>query len=178
MMDLNTIKANPMQHFATQQTLSVPVETGNMWGYGSVSGDNLFLQPVQQQDYQAEVALDLLPRRAFEQAGIGIYWDDDNYIKVSKEMFNGRLSLVFVTERAGQPRINHILDYPDAHVRFKLEKSEGVVNASFQSGAESDWQALGSTSLLPGTEQGVMLYTFSGSALDPSYVTFANFMLK
>lgn len=170
---------NP-QHWSLQENgLVVQVEQGNMWGSGVSAVDNLFIHPYAKRlgDYSAQVSLNLVPQRSFEQAGIGIFWDDNNYIKISKEMFNNRLSLVFAVELEGFPTPHKIIDYPDSEVNLKLEKLNGAVIALFKTDAEKEWQRLGAVEALTGIEKGVMLYTFSGSLQQPNYAIFSNFNL-
>ncbi|WP_375748280.1 DUF1349 domain-containing protein [Vibrio sp. HN007] len=157
--------------------LTVQVSEGNIWGYGSPEVENIFIKPVEQRKYSAQVDINILPKRAYEQAGLGIFWDSNNYIKISKEMFNDRLSLVFVTERDGNPQVNSLVDYSERDVIVKLEKSDGLITAFYRKSDEDAWLKMGEAEALPGSEQGVMLYTFSGSQLDPTIATFENFTL-
>ncbi|GEM79789.1 DUF1349 domain-containing protein [Vibrio superstes] len=160
-------------------TLKVQVSEGNMWGAGGVAANNLFLyKSTPSSDYTVQVGVKLAPNRAFEQAGIGLYWDNDNYIKISKEMFNGRLSLVFVTEHKGNPMVNALMDYPDSDVMLRLEKKQGRVIAMLSADNGIEWQNIGSTELLEGKESALMLYTFSGSKITPNMAQFTDLQIE
>ncbi|MEZ9629731.1 DUF1349 domain-containing protein [Vibrio breoganii] len=158
--------------------LKVQVAEGNMWGVGGKAKNNLFLKSIDSSEYAVQATLNLVPSRAYEQAGIGIYWDDDNYIKISKEMFNGRLSLVFATECNGNPRVNALLDYSGDDVTLRLEKSQTGVTATFSIDGGIHWQLIGTTELLEGQEQGLMMYTFSGSPLMPNTAQFTELVVQ
>ncbi|PMG04780.1 hypothetical protein BCV00_14515 [Vibrio breoganii] len=161
-----------------ENILKVQVAEGNMWGFGGRAKNNLFLKRIDTTEYAVQVAINLAPSRAYEQAGTGIYWDDDNYIKISKEMFNGRLSLVFATESSGNPRVNALLDYPSDDVTVRLEKSQAGVTAMFSTDGGTHWQLIGTSELLKGEERGLMLYTFSGSTRAPNTATFSDFIIE
>lgn len=178
-LDNWTIKnENPKHWFLENDTLTMQVQQGNIFGSGSADVDNIFVHPTSAQNYSAEVTVTLDANKAFEQAGMGIYWDNDNYIKVSKEMFMGERSLVFVVEQAGQPEIKEKLLFADSTVSLKLQKESGVVSAYFKPESKLDWQKISSVPSLEGKEQGVMLYTFSGSEQTPNFANFQGFKLS
>ncbi|GEA62089.1 DUF1349 domain-containing protein [Vibrio comitans] len=158
--------------------LKVQVAEGNMWGFGGRARNNLFFKATDTTEYAVQASINLVPNRAFEQAGIGIYWDDDNYIKISKEMFDGRLSLVFVTESNGRPRVNALLDYSGDEVTLRLEKSQTSVAAMFSIDGGTHWQLIGTTEVLQNKERGLMLYTFSGSMLEPNTAHFSELLVE
>ena len=149
-----------------------------MWGLGSRARNNLFIKPIETTEYAVQASINLVPSRAFEQAGIGIYWDDDNYIKISKEMFNGRLSLVFATENAGHPKVNALLEYPSDDVTLRLEKRQTDVKAMYSIDGGVHWQSIGRAELLQHQERGLMLYTFSGSLLTPNTAHFSQLLIE
>ena len=173
---------NPAKWKIEDQKLLVQVSEGNIWGAGSPEVDNMFIYPLGQDNatagnYTAQVAINLIPKRTFEQGGLGIIWDTDNYIKISKEMFNGKLSLVFVIEKNGQPSIQQIIDYTADDVVVKIEKRDGLVTASYAESFGGSWTVVGTADALDGKEEGLMLYTFGGSLVNPSTASFSNFML-
>ncbi|GLS83801.1 DUF1349 domain-containing protein [Paraferrimonas haliotis] len=160
------------------QTLSVNVSQGNIWGYGNAPVNNLFLLPVKEDDINAQVTVTLTPKRPYEQAGLALYWDDDNYIKISKEMFNGRLSLVFVVEAAGRPAIEAMTDFTESVVRLGITKQGSDVSVHFaplSPDQQVHWQTLGKTQSLAGNPQGIMLYTFGGSGQADNAAQFSAF---
>jgi regulation of enolase protein 1 (concanavalin A-like superfamily) len=78
---------NPSHWSFDNGLLSMQVQEGNIFGAGSSDVDNIFIHPVSQPNYSAEITITLEPTLPFEQAGLGLYWDNNNYIKISKEMF-------------------------------------------------------------------------------------------
>ncbi|WED23743.1 DUF1349 domain-containing protein [Vibrio sp. JC009] len=177
MKNWNILNNNPVHWQSDDKALKIQVSEGNIWG-SDAEVDNIFVHPVEKNRYSAQVEINLIPQKAFEQGGLGVFWDKNNYIKISKEMFNGRLSLVFVTEQDGYPQVNHLIDYPESDVTLKLEKQDDQVTALYQIPSEDSWHSMGTVQALPGSEQGVMLYTFSGSVQQPTIATFSGFSLN
>jgi beta-xylosidase len=173
----NIINNNNELWSIKEDVLRVQIAEGNMWGLGSDTKDNLFLHPISASEYSVQVKVEFTPLRTFEQAGIGVFWDKDNYIKISKEMFNGELSLVFATEENSLPRVNQLIRYSDTAVAFKLDVTATHVIASYKALNEESWIVVGSTPRLAGNEQGIMLYTFSGNKLQPNTAAFYDFEL-
>ncbi|MCK8077279.1 DUF1349 domain-containing protein [Vibrio sp. 1CM2L] len=169
---------NPEHWSLENGVLTLQVQEGNIFGAGSADVDNIFVHPVSSADYSTEVTVQLDPNRAFEQAGLGIYWDNDNYIKVSKEMFMGERSLVFVVEQNGQPQIKERLLFSESSVSVKLVKQGGKVSAHFRPLEKQQWQEVITFDSLVGSDQGVMLYTFSGSKATPNFAKFSGFSLS
>lgn len=171
----NIVNNNPDAWQLNDEQLYVDIAEGNMWGYGGEPKENLFLLPTDKTDYDAEVTVNLTPNRTFEQAGMGVFWDKDNYIKISKEMFNGELSLVFASEKDGNPSIVCLVPYSHNKVNVKLEAKDNVVTAHFRKDNNAEWVLVGSTPRHKGQEQGIMLYTFSGNKAQPNRAVFSGF---
>ncbi|MBY5946869.1 DUF1349 domain-containing protein [Photobacterium rosenbergii] len=174
---------NPVNWRIEDQELLVQVSEGNIWGAGSSEVDNMFIHPTkpdsvkEKGNFSAQVAINLTPKRTYEQGGLGIIWDTDNYIKISKEMFNGKLSLVFVIEKDGHPSIQQLIDYSKDDVVVKIEKRDNLVTASYAEFVGDKWTVVGTADTLDGEEEGLMLYTFGGSKTAPSTARFSNFVL-
>ncbi|MDB1125056.1 DUF1349 domain-containing protein [Vibrio algarum] len=173
----NIQNENPNHWSLKNGVLTMQVQEGNIFGAGAADVDNLFIYPVSKPDYSAQVTISLDPNLSFEQAGLGIYWNNDNYIKISKEMFMAERSLVFVVEQNGQPDIKHRLRFDESTVSVKLERSDTKVRAYYRTQDNDTWQPIISTAVLSGHEQGVMLYTFSGRITMPNFAKFSEFEL-
>ncbi|MEI8655697.1 DUF1349 domain-containing protein [Vibrio sp. 10N.222.51.C8] len=168
---------NPSHWSFDNGLLSMQVQEGNIFGAGSSDVDNIFIYPVSQPNYSAEVTITLEPTLPFEQAGLGIYWDNDNYIKISKEMFMGEPSIVFVVEQNGQPEIKQLSTFEGTTASVKIEKNDGTITAFLECNQKRSWQVIGSAKTLNGQAKGLMLYTFSGSSNTPNFAKFSEFQL-
>lgn len=169
---------NPSHWSFHNSVLTMQVQEGNIFGAGSPDVDNLFILPLSKPNYSAEVTISLNPSLPFEQAGLGIYWNENNYIKISKEMFQGEHSLVFVVEQNGQPNIKERLLFNGETVSVKLQKMDELIKAYFRPNNETTWQNISSAKVLKGNEKGLMLYTFSGSSTKPNFAKFSGFQLE
>ncbi|GAL09306.1 hypothetical protein JCM19233_271 [Vibrio astriarenae] len=174
----NIINNNPDAWQLRDEQLYVDIAEGNMWGYGGEPKENLFLLPVDKSSYHAQVNVELTSKRTFEQAGIGVFWDKDNYIKISKEMFNGELSLVFASEKGGNPSIVCLVPYSGHKVSLKLDVKDNAVTAYYRKDSSSEWNVVGSTTRHEGQEQGIILYTFSGNKAQPNRAVFSGFVYQ
>ncbi|MFS1480944.1 DUF1349 domain-containing protein [Vibrio lentus] len=168
---------NPSHWSFDNGLLSMQVQEGNIFGAGSSDVDNIFIYPVSQPNYSAEVTITLEPTLPFDQSGLGIYWDNDNYIKISKEMFMGEPSIVFVVEQNGQPEIKQLSTFEGTTASVKIEKNDGTITAFLECNQKRSWQVIGSAKTLNGQAKGLMLYTFSGSSNTPNFAKFSEFQL-
>jgi regulation of enolase protein 1 (concanavalin A-like superfamily) len=158
--------------------LQMQVQPVNIWADLSLNANNLFVHPVDSNNYSTEVSVELNPKNTYEQAGIGIFWDSDNYIKITNEMFNEKHSLVFVTEENGVPKVNKYLPLDNEYVRFKLERNEKSVIASYKLSEDSLWRNILSVPVISGVESGVFLFTFSGGAKNQQWAKFDDFSIN
>lgn len=180
MMDLNNwhIENENKSHWSFDNgVLSMQVQEGNIFGAGKKEVDNIFIYPVSASNYSAEVTISLTPTLPFEQAGLGIYWDNNNYVKISKEMFMNVESLVFVIEQNGEPEIKERVLFDKETATVKIEKNNGLISAYFHSETNANWQLIGRVSapVAAKPEQGLMLYTFSGNKDNPKIAKFTGF---
>ena len=156
-------------------SLNLLVQTENIWDNLATNANNMFTLDVEN-DFSAEVDIFLIPENAYEQAGLSIYQDDDNYIKISKEMFNNKLSLVFVSEKDGKPTVIERLDYPNKKVALKIErKNEKVI--TYYKNLDSVWKVISSVESHLKNETKIALYTFSGNEEKPNWASFKNFKI-
>lgn len=168
---------NPSHWSFHNSVLTMQVQEGNIFGEGRIV-DNIFILPVAKPDYSAEVTVELNPVLPYEQAGLGIYWDNNNYIKLSKEMFQGEHSLVFVVEQNGKPDVKERISYNGSSVSIKFQKIDELIKVYFRPNNETTWQSVGFAKALKGDEKGLMLYTFSGSSTKPNFAKFSGFQLE
>ncbi len=157
-------------------SLNLLVQTENIWDNLATNANNMFTLDVKG-NFTAEVDVSLIPENAYEQAGLAIYQNDDNYIKISKEMFNNKLSLVFVSEKDGKPTVLKRIDYTNKKVSLQIERRHEKVITYFKNSNES-WEIISATSSHLKNELKVALYTFSGDEKNPKWANFKNFKLK
>lgn len=75
-------------------------------------------------------------------------------------------------------KLKNRLLFSESSVSVKLVKKEGKVSAHFRPLEKEQWQEVITFDSLVGSEQGVMLYTFSGSKATPNFAKFSDFSLS
>lgn len=94
-----------------------------------------------------EVELALRPEGKYENAGIILYVDDDNYAVVNKESYANEeptLRLQIVYESNGEAQIPNDAPYDRAHVVLGMRISESEVTGLYRSSSGEPWTVLGS----------------------------------
>ena len=111
--------------------LLIETSSGSMWGKGNTCG-NLFLFPGHMNEAWVEVVVTLLPENNGEQAGLVIYRDADNYIKLVREMVNRQQVIVLAKEIQGHPEAILIKEVASAEVKLRMEVNRHGVAALWQ----------------------------------------------
>ena len=83
-------------------TLKLPTAAGDLYGTRN-DATNLVLQPAPSGAWQATTKVTLPTTATYQQAGLMVYGDDDNYAKVDL-VYNGARTAEFIRETAGTPR--------------------------------------------------------------------------
>ena len=124
-------------------TLQVRMTPGNLWEKDNTARNLLLREaPKDAESFTAEVTVSHAPVAFGEQAGLLWYRDDDNYIKLVKEFYDGRTWAVFAAERDGKA------DYREADCRaqwvtLRLTVAGDKVTASFLPVGGTDWKQMG-----------------------------------
>jgi cytochrome c len=159
--------------------LVIPATNTDIYGTNNTDTPNIVLQPLPDGPFTATAKLTFEARRAYQQAGLVIYGDDDNYAKM---VFQGRNTNVddanarifqFIREENGAP--NEVAasntaslgaDYPDTvWVRFTSDGSD--LQASYSSDGET-FTDMPQTKSLAGIEDPhIGLISLSGTVQSP-----------
>lgn len=112
-------------------------------------GKNILVRALPQspEPFLVEVGLTLLPEGKYENAGIILYVDDDNYAVVNKESYANEepsLRLQVVYESNGKARIPHDTAYDRARVILGMRIAESDVTGLYRSSPGEPWTVLGS----------------------------------
>ncbi|RSM72693.1 PKD domain-containing protein [Actinoplanes sp. ATCC 53533] len=83
-------------------TLRLPTAAGDLYGTRN-DATNLVLQPLPSGAWQATTKVALPATASYQQAGLLVYGDDDNYAKLDF-IYNGARTVEFIRETAGAPR--------------------------------------------------------------------------
>ena len=125
-------------------SLQVRATPGNLWE-GQNTARNLLLRepPKDVKAFTAEVTVAHTPIAFGEQAGLLWYRDDDNYVKLVKEFYDGKTWVVFAAERNGKAEYREA-DCRAEWVTFRLTVAAAdQVTAAFRAVGGTDWKLVG-----------------------------------
>ena len=158
--------------------LQLLAQPSNIWGKKNNKTENFLLRALPGPKAAVEVTVDFNPRKEYEQAGLMIYLDDDNYIKFDRELYGGQ-SCTLVLESKAKPKVVKKIPFREGPLRLRLEISNGKVKAMVKVPGGKDWTAHGETTL-PGSSEKVKvgLFALLGDAKNPRWATFSDFVLS
>lgn len=157
------------------QLLSQP---SNIWGKKNQGTENFLLRPLPGKVFTVEVTVDFSPKNAYEQAGIMIYGDDDNYIKFDRELVKGKQSCTLVLEKEAKPKAVKMTPFRDGPLQLRLHIDNGKVIAKVKSPKDKEWTHHADTTLPAKVDKlGVGLFALNGDKEKPLWATFKDFSL-
>ncbi len=158
--------------------LQLLAQPSNIWGKKNNKTENFLLRALPGPKAAVEVTVDFNPRKEYEQAGLMIYLDDDNYIKFDRELYGGQ-SCTLVLESKAKPKVVKKIPFREGPLRLRLEISDGKVKAMVKAPGGKEWTAHGETTL-PGDSEEVKvgLFALLGDAKKPRWATFSDFELS
>ena len=157
--------------------LQLLAQPTNIWGKSNNKTENFLLRALPGPKFTVEVTLHFNPRKEYEQAGLMLYRDDDNYIKFDRELYGGQ-SCTLVLESKARPKVVKKIPFREGPLRLRLEISDGKVKAMVKAPDGKEWTAHGETTL-PGSSEEVKvgLFALQGDAKKPRWATFSDFVL-
>lgn len=157
--------------------LQLLAQPTNIWGKRNNKTENFLLRVLPGSKSTVEVTVDFNPRKEYEQAGLMLYVDDDNYIKFDRELYGGQ-SCTLVLESKAKPKVVKKIPFREGPLRLRLEIADGKVKAMVKAPEGKEWTTHGETTL-PGAsdEVKVGLFALQGDAKNPRWATFSDFEL-
>jgi len=157
--------------------LQLLAQPTNIWGKANNKTENFLLRALPGPKFTVEVTVDFNPRKEYEQAGLMLYVDDDNYVKFDRELFKGQ-SCTLVLESKAKPKVVKKIPFREGPLRLRLEIADGKVKAMVKAPDGKEWTAHGETTL-PGSNDKVKvgLFALLGDAKAPRWATFSDFVL-
>jgi regulation of enolase protein 1 (concanavalin A-like superfamily) len=156
--------------------LELLAQPTNIWGTQNDKTENFLLRPLPAGASTVEVTLDFNPEKEYEQAGLMIYLDDDNYLKFDRELYGGQ-SCTLVLETGAKPNVVKKIPFREGPLRLRLEIAGGKVRALVKAPGDRDWTAHGETTL-PGSAEKLQvgLFALLGDANAPRWAKFKDFV--
>lgn len=162
------VRENPERYSVGDGALSLLAGPGDMFG-GSQSAENLILQPARQGEWTVETRMTYEATANYQQAGLMLYGDDNNWAKFGLLFINSRV-LEYVWEQNNSPRRDPSQDVLPVQEDFPSTlwlrlTSDGVdVRASFSLDGQT-WQPVGRPvplSAVPDPHVGMFAFTAGG----------------
>jgi hypothetical protein len=146
-------------------------------------GKNILVRALPQspEPLLVEVGITLHPEGKYENAGIILYVDDDNYVVVNKESYANEepsLRLQVVYELNGEARIPHDTAYDPAHVILGMRIAESKVTGLYRSSTSEPWTVLGSVPYPGGGVPRIGVKTTYGVSGAERWAEFDNFRVS
>jgi len=157
--------------------LQLLAQPTNIWGKKNNKTENFLLRALPGPTFAVEVTVDFNPRKEYEQAGLMLYVDDDNYIKFDRELYAGQ-SCTLVLESKAKPKVVKKIPFREGPLRLRLEISDGKVKAMVKGPEDKGWTSHGETTLPASSDKvKVGLFALQGDAKAPRWATFRDFIL-
>ena len=122
--------------------LQLLAQPSNIWGKKNNKTENFLLRALPGPKAAVEVTVDFNPRKEYEQAGLMIYLDDDNYIKFDRELYGGQ-SCTLVLESKAKPKVVKKIPFREGPLRRRIEISDGKGKAMVKAPGGKGWTESG-----------------------------------
>lgn len=135
---------NSKWELLSDKSLKVMTSGGSLWATGN-SANNIFLSEIVESsnEYTVTTKMSGKTQSGYEESGIVIYSDDDNYVAIQRKHNNGSPSIKIVTENEGQANESREVAEIDSNdIYFKLERSNDSFKG-YYSVDGSEWIQVG-----------------------------------
>jgi regulation of enolase protein 1 (concanavalin A-like superfamily) len=121
------VRENPANH-KTEGALLIRLEPGGLMGRGK-DARNILVRPLPGEAQSASVSVDTQHESQYEQAGLIVYRDDDNYIKLVRELVDGKTCIILVMEIEASAKVLSKTPLPPGRTWIGLNFKENAVEA-------------------------------------------------
>lgn len=141
---------NPAEAGIFQQgdTIKVATDCGWMWGSGNAS-KNLLLAPGKSTEVSVEITVEINPKHNGEQAGIVLFINEDNYIKLVREMVDDQHVIVLAKEINGAANVELLEPFESPSATLKLMRSNNNLSAFWKAADASDFSQMSFNNWFP-----------------------------
>jgi hypothetical protein len=117
------IRENPENHGADAGGLWIRLEPGGLMG-GGRDARNILVRPMPAGTRSISVDVETRHSSQFEQAGLIVYRDDDNYLKLVREFVDGKTWVVLVLEVGARAAVLAKVPPPEGTTRLGIDIGE------------------------------------------------------
>jgi regulation of enolase protein 1 (concanavalin A-like superfamily) len=157
--------------------LHIRTRSGSLMG-DSNNAENLLIRPLSSMVNGIAIRVSCKPAAPYEQAGLLWYYDDDNYIKLVKELVGDELAIVIVREEKMIASVigNIPLSSPGA-VDLRLSIADGLITGQFRISSYTEWITVAQCAAYPLQGLHAGLFTHGGVNNAERWVRFSGFNL-
>lgn len=159
------LRENPAAWRATENSLEIRIEPGNMWG-GANDAKNVLvrsLPSVGKDGWTLMVNVENVPTAQYEQVDLVCYFDDSHMVKIGLELVDGQLSLVMGREEADKTRTLALLPITATAIGLRLDILGGKIRGKYRTTPTEDWRNAGECELPAHGEPKASLQTYQGA---------------
>ncbi|MFH1740167.1 MAG: DUF1349 domain-containing protein [bacterium] len=169
------IREDPDGHRSSEKGLEIKLAPGSLMGDGRGVG-NILVRPLPVNAKFVSLRVEATHKNQYEQAGLILYVDDDNYIKLVLEMVDGKPWIVFVVEIEAQASVINKIPAPMGGIRIGLAFENETVTA-FGSGEKEEQQKIGSARFPMKPRPKIGVFTHGGDPKADRWARFGNFWI-
>ncbi len=157
--------------------LEVRAQTGRVWaGKGA---KNILVLEHPAGGASAAVDVDLgAPKTKYEQGGLLVYRDDDNFVKLIVEHIDGGFFIVMAREIGRRGKVFTKIDIGSKAARIRSAVAGDKVTVSYKLPGEDKWRAAGECELPGAAEAKFAIFNQDGSDTETRWIRFDNFKYK
>jgi len=170
------IRENPGAHRSGESGLQIKIEPGGLMGVGK-DARNILVCPLPDGARSVSVGVDTDHKSQYEQAGLNLYVDDDNYIKLVREFVNGETWIVLVVEMGATPKVVNKTAPPRGSTRVGFNFTDRGVTAMCW-GDSGELTKVGDAEFPMTPRPRIGVFTQSGQPGADRWATFTDFLIS
>lgn len=160
--------------------LELRAQKGRVWGGNDAKNILLLDRPTA--GHSASVQVDLgSPETVYEQGGLLLYQDHDNFVKLIVEHIDGEIFIVLAREVEGRGQVVSKIGIPSKQARLRLAMNGLKIEAAYRvdatGGDEAAWKQAGSCDFPTAEKARFGLFTQDGSDEEIRWIRFDDFEL-
>ncbi|HPO08631.1 MAG TPA: DUF1349 domain-containing protein [bacterium] len=169
------IRENKEFHRSGEKGLEIRPEPGGLMGDGQ-DAKNILVKPLPPDAYLVTVYVQANHRSQYEQGGLILYLDDNNYIKFVLEMVDGKHWFVLVCELDAKPKVINKLPASEKGGWIILQLKDQTVTA-FSCDGKVGTVKIGTADFPMEPRPRIGIFTQSGEPGSDRWVTFRDFVI-
>ena len=176
--DWTWVHEEPTAWKIEENALHLRTLPGTLWGEAN-NAHNFLLRPAENltAGFAAQVRVTNAPQLMGEQAGLILYIDDDNYIKLVKESLEGEEWIVLAREEKGKSELVHKVGITGEAAEIRFVFTSDKAQGQFRMSAADEWTTVGECAFVGDVVPSIGLFTHGGPGDLERWATFQRFVI-